>query len=369
MTHSSGPAPDASHDVPFPVIDEHLGEHLQHDEERLVTEMCNVIEQGIRKQYTGGTARRDVHAKSTGVVKATFKVHDDIPVEFQHGVFIPGKTYEAVARLSNASGDATQSDTKEDGRGFAIKLLNVPGEKLLESDKNAQTQDFVMINHPIFLSNMATKYVALLTKSQGNAIQKATIPFSLGWKGTKNAGILSKGRIGNPLQIQYYSTAPFQLGLGPQRQAVKFSIKPSSPRVDPVPAHGTDDYLFQATKALLEKESVEYKFMVQPRKGPHMDVEDSMTEWSEKESPFQEIATITIPQQEIGGDEWNAFGERISFNPWHSLPEHRPLGAINRSRKVVYERISRVRDSMNGVPREEPTTVKFHVVPVIDSQV
>lgn len=348
---------DSSQDVPFPAIDEQLGEKLQPDEAHLVTEMANVIEQSIRKQYQPGEAKRDVHARSTGVLRAVFKVHEDIPAQFAHGVLTPGKSYEAIVRLSNASGEASQPDTHSDGRGFAFKLLGVPGEKILESDKLAVTQDFIMINHPMFLTNMADKYLALLTKNQGTALQKATIPFTLGLKGTINAGILGSGKIGNPLQIQYFSAVPYQLGLGPMRQAVKFSIKPVSPQVDSIPSHGGSNYLHEAVKASLQKGPVEYRFMLQPRKGSHMDVEDSMTPWCERESPFVEVATLTISQQDVDDPELNKLGERMSFNPWHSLPEHRPLGAINRARKIVYERISRVRDTMNGVPREEPTAV------------
>jgi hypothetical protein len=43
-------------------------------------------------------------------------------------------------------------------------------------------------------------------------------------------------------------------------------------------------------------------------------------------------------------------------SPWHSLPEHRPLGGINRSSKLVYEVISRFRHTENKVPRREPTS-------------
>jgi hypothetical protein len=66
------------------------------------------------------------------------------------------------------------------------------------------------------------------------------------------------------------------------------------------------------------------------------------------------VATIVIPKQNFDTPEQNTFGENLSFNPWHSLPEHRPLGSLNRMRKMVYERISRVRHEMNSVPRREP---------------
>jgi hypothetical protein len=40
--------------------------------------------------------------------------------------------------------------------------------------------------------------------------------------------------------------------------------------------------------------------------------------------------------------------------PWHALPEHKPLGSINRLRKVVYERISLTRHVLNNTDRTEP---------------
>ncbi len=54
--------------------------------------------------------------------------------------------------------------------------------------------------------------------------------------------------------------------------------------------------------------------------------------------------------------EQNEFCENLSFTPWHALPQHKPLGVTNRLRKVIYERISRVRHDMNQVKRQEPAS-------------
>jgi hypothetical protein len=96
------------------------------------------------------------------------------------------------------------------------------------------------------------------------------------------------------------------------------------------------------------------EFLIQPRTSNKMLIEDSMTEWKESEAPFYRIATIHIPQQNFDTAKQNEFCENLSFTPWHALPEHRPLGAINRLRKVIYEDISRVRHEMNAAPRQEP---------------
>lgn len=65
-------------------------------------------------------------------------------------------------------------------------------------------------------------------------------------------------------------------------------------------------------------------------------------------SPFQRVAIIRIPKQDISAKSWVDFA---------ALPEHRPLGSNNRARRAIYEAISEFRHEMNGVPREEPTEI------------
>ena len=88
-----------------------------------------------------------------------------------------------------------------------------------------------------------------------------------------------------------------------------------------------------------------------------------MTEWKEDQAPFHEVATIYIPRQNFDSPGQSEFAENISFNPWHALPEHRPLGIINRIRKVVYDHTSRVRHEMNSVERTEPAAGQPFICP------
>ena len=78
-----------------------------------------------------------------------------------------------------------------------------------------------------------------------------------------------------------------------------------------------------------------------------------MTEWKESQAPFYKVATIRIPQQVFDTPEQNRFCENLSFTPWHTRPEHKPLGVINRMRKVIYDRISQVRHDLNSTHRSE----------------
>jgi catalase len=341
--------------ISYPVADEALGEKLHPDEEAITSKIADRVESGIRKQYEPGSARRDVHAKTTGCLRGEFRVNESIPAHLAKGVFIPGKTYQAYLRFSNGSGDPKQfADGHDDGRGLAIKLMGVPGQKILETDRNATTQDFVLINHPIFFTSDPLTYLTLIEKATGNLLTKLTIPFNLGLKGTHLFKELNSGKISNPLQVRYFSASAFRLGSGPDRLAVKWSVKPVSDHSDPLPANPGHDFLTEAMQATLRKGDVTLKFLVQPRTSPDLSVEDTMTEWKEEVAPFYEVATIRIPAQQFDTPELKKLGETLSFNVWHALEEHRPLGAVNRMRKVVYERISRVRNEMNSVERVEP---------------
>lgn len=50
-----------------------------------------------------------------------------------------------------------------------------------------------------------------------------------------------------------------------------------------------------------------------------------------------------------------AFCQDLAFNPWRALPEHRPLGGINRVRREVYVALSAMRHDLNRVSYHEPS--------------
>jgi hypothetical protein len=73
-----------------------------------------------------------------------------------------------------------------------------------------------------------------------------------------------------------------------------------------------------------------------------MPVEDATVEWQEVESPYVPVARIRIPQQGVAAPDTGAC-ENAAFDPWHSLPEHRPLGSLNRARRAIYPALSELR--------------------------
>ena len=349
------PIKTSSESIAYPEVDTVLGEKLQPNEDVLAQNIAQVIEKSIREQYTAGNALRDAHPKAHGCVRAEFHVSKNIPAQFAKGVFIPDQSYQAWIRFSNASNDASSADIDKDARGIAIKLLGVSGEKILESEKQATTQDFIMINHPVFFANDAKRYLSFINDvNSHNMIRKLHIPFALGFKGTMNALGARNSQIANPLYARYWSMVPYQLGLGNDRQAVKYSVRACSVTANNLPKNPSHDFLREALKNTLQQTDACMEFLIQPRTSNKMLVEDSMTEWDEKAAPFYQVATIHIPKQNFDTPEQNKFCENLSFTPWHALPAHKPLGAVNRMRKVIYENISRIRHDMNSASRQEP---------------
>ena len=341
--------------APAPAIDRLLGEALHPDELAAADTIAAAIDAQIRRRYQPGSARRDAHPKAHGCVRAELRVLDTLPRALAKGIFVPGKRYRAWMRFSNGASDPDRSDAEPDARGLALKVLGVPGRKLLADEADAGTQDFIFINHPVFFANDPNRYVAMVKAAGGEGLLgKLGIPLALGLRGSMIAFQTTRNPMSNPLHGQYFTMVPYALGAGPKRQAVKYAIRPCEARPVRMPRNPGPGFLRAAMRRTLKSGEFCMELLVQPRTSDAMSVEDSMTEWDPVEAPFIPIATIHIPRQTFDTPAQHAFCEDLSFTPWHSLPAHRPLGVTNRIRRVVYERISRLRHELNDRPRVEP---------------
>ena len=307
------------------------------------------VTQSIRAMVTKtfqaeGHAFRDAHRKAHGCVTAKFTVLGTVPPALAHGVFAKPRSFDAVIRYSNGS---QQDDHKGDARGMAVKVLGVDGPKLLSDEADARTQDFMMMNHPVFFVRNAADYVGFQNAVSGSTLQL------LGWLTGhifhESAILLSlqSKKVTNPLGTQYWSTTPSKLG----PQQIKFSAKPCVGGSF-VSSSDTNDLLRENMQTNLNTQGACFDFMVQTRTNPStMPIEDPTIEWKTSSSPFVPVARIQIPAQQA---EQGEACEVISFTPWHSLAEHRPLGGISRVRKALYLEISTLRHQLNGQPRVEP---------------
>lgn len=323
-------------------------ERVPADEASAIQEITRMVEENIRAETKQGPAHRDVHFKAHGCVKAEFRVLP-LPASMQIGIFAEARNYPAWIRYSNGSGKV-QNDSVGDGRGMAIKLMGV------ESSQSG-TQDFLMVNHPVFFVRNAAEYVEFQKAIAQDALNKFFFPgfnplnFRLHELATAIA-IRSK-KVENPLDIQYWSATPYRFG---ENTAMKFSVRPCGKPSRSSSAETTaPDFLRENMQKHLANDDACFDFMVQLGTHPvAMPVEDPTIAWSEKDSPFVPVAKITIPAQTFTASEQLKFCEDLSFTPWHAIPDHQPLGGINRVRKAVYETSSRVRHELNDIERHEP---------------
>jgi hypothetical protein len=318
------------------------GEIVPPGEAEAIRDIVQTIEARVRAAAKTGPACRDAHPKAHGCVRAEFRVLGDLPAALRVGLFAAPATYQAWIRFSNGSG-TSQRDSIGDGRGMAIKLMGV-------TQSPATTQDFVMINHPVFFVRNAADYVELQTGPL-----RFFFPSFNPFRFRLHEGLVALGialhKVSNPLNIRYFSMTPCRFGVG----ACKFSARPAG-LPSPFVATDTPDFLHANLARHLVQTGASFDFVVQLRTRPdEMPIEDPSITWDETAAAFVPVARITIPPQDFDSPAQHAFCENLSFTPWHCIDAHRPLGGINRVRRVVYEHVSRLRHELNGVQRREPT--------------
>jgi hypothetical protein len=349
---------DASSDVaPIKSVDSALGEELEPNEPALIQQISRAATEQVARSVENGNgiAKRDAHSKAHGCVTASMEVSRNIPADLAIGTFQPGKTYDAWIRFSNGS---KNDDRDNDARGMAIKLLGVDGPRLLDNEEpTARTHDIVLTNHHTFFIRSIAEYVQFMSAvvDKGNPLS-----FFVSWNPLEwnlRAGWLARNfttqPISSPLTSQYWSTTPYLLG----DKAVKYSARPCN-GADRSGVHENEpNYLAKALKqGLRNGDGACFDFMIQRRKdAKDMPIEDSTVTWSEDDSPFVPVAKIRVPAQAFDSTLQQRYCENLSFSPWHATTPHRPLGRINRTRRVVYNATSEARHQMNGVRRTEPT--------------
>ena len=75
-------------------------------------------------------------------------------------------------------------------------------------------------------------------------------------------------------------------------------------------------------------------------------IENPMVRWTSE--PIA-VATIKIAPQAFETPEHMKEAEELSFDPWHALAAHRPIGGINRARREVYPASLTLRQSSAAV--------------------
>jgi catalase len=298
--------------------------------------------------------RRDAHAKGHGCVLASFRVNDQLEQGLNYGVFAKGgRAFDSIIRFSNGN-PAVQADSDRDPHGMAIKLLGViEGKKLAPTEEKDTTQDFILMDNPVFFIRTLEGYAELNHQLANgskygyfvhglNPLHYHLHEFYLGLRTLKS-------RPESLVTTRFFSASAYALG---PTQYVKYSVIPCAENkpaaVDPKDRQ-SPDYL----RLELAKQSAAggacFDFAVQRQiLGKNMPVEDTTVEWDEADSPFVRVARITVRKVEANNTEAiNEQCENTAFNPWHSLADHRPVGVMNRIRQALYQAMSRFRQDAN----------------------
>lgn len=329
------------------------GEYVPPGETAAMQRIVDSFQTVVTREFKqSGHANRDAHAKGQGCVRASVAIRSGLPAALRHGVFAKPHTYRAWIRFSNGSGEI-QADNVPDGRGMAIKLTGVSGPKLIADEK--YTQDFVMIDFPVFFVPDVAQYELLATAiEKGNPLAfLASHPES-----AKIAAETQSHPTHDMLANRYFSMTPYRLG----NAYVKFDALPVScatgTALHPANLSSSEnvDYLRSRMETDLARAPACFALQLQPRTDPAtMPIENDSIVWDETKAPFVTAAAVTIPEQRFDSPQQQSFCEDLSYNPWHGTTDFRPVGGINRLRLFVYRAISQLRHRLNDAPTIEPT--------------
>jgi len=293
---------------------------------------ATIVDVQRENQQSSGasSARRTFHAKIVvGVEDAELAVADDLAAELSAGHFTPGARLPVTVRLSNASG-TVRSDSLPDLRGAALKLA-LPG---------GGEHDLLMTSYPVSHARNADQFVAVARIGAGpRAEVQARLLAEFG--PAEAARIADNLRHANrpsaSLALEsYWSRGAVLWGdAGPVRFRLSL-LEASSPSGDVTPS----DALEAEFAGRLRDSPVRFALHVQRFVSEELTpIEDGAVEWRERDSPWLPVATLTIPAQDILGEDGRAARDRVdglAFNPWYAPDEFRPLGNLNRARRVVY---------------------------------
>jgi len=324
------------------------------DEEAYVDSIIDSFQKQMKLLWKPGGFERGGNTKTHGIVRAEFIVHDNLPTELRHGIYAEPKTYRAWVRFSGPGPYITPDIDDVGFMSISIKLMGVSGPKLMDEEKF--TQDMFGVSPPTFV----TPDVNANAQLQVESLKNTQIFYFVNFHRSHILDLIMQAlwikTQSSPFEAPYFSCVPYLLGEG---QAMQYSFWPKRTkrsRIPRLPFRPPDDYLRDAMVGTLAQEDVEFDVRLQLQTDPHlMPIENNGVLWPERLSPRVSVATLRIPKQTFNSPAQMNFGKRLSYNPWHCISEHRPLGNQSRARKRMYFLLSQLRHNMNAVPHYEPT--------------
>ena len=329
-------------------------ERLLPDEAVFIQSIIDTMRAQMQGRFKPGGYERGGNTKTHGLLRGSVIIRDDVPQALRHGIFAKPRTFPAWIRFSGPGPDVPADIDDVGFVSMTIKLMGVEGPKLMDDEK--MTQDLLCICTPTFVTPDARANATLQKWSLEHTPlwyffdprQPHLLDFWMQalWNKTQS----------NPLGEQYFSCVPYLLGEG---QAMQYSFYPKTRvrrTISNLPFRPPDNYLRDNMIATLAQTDVEFDLRVQVQTDSfRMPIENAGVLWPEALSPRVPVASIHIPKQSFDSPAQSEFAKVLSYNPWHCLPEHRPLGNLSRTRLRLYSELSRFRQEMNQTPHFEPT--------------
>ena len=277
---------------------------------------------------------RTLHRKQLAAAQGTLEVLDGLPGFTRHGLFAHARDYEVLVRLSNGSLNRA-ADHVPDVRGFAIRVFGVEGDSALGNGP-AVSQDFTLINQEAFAFARADEFVGFVdaaVRGKGELFKYVFKRYGLLGAPRQIARVLKVA--GKPFSgfatETLFSTLP--MANGPY--AVRVRLVPSSSNGTAEPNASEDwaaDFASRLRRGPLHWD-MQLQYYTSEALTP---IEDAAVNWP---TPYTTVARLMLPQQDLDSIEGRALAEKVEasvIDPWQALAEHRPLGDVQRARKVVY---------------------------------
>ncbi|HKA89609.1 MAG TPA: hypothetical protein VKE22_18220 [Haliangiales bacterium] len=342
--------------VPPPSTD--WREAVAADEAERFERHAEMLHQLQRRNDARGKGRA-LHRKALLGARATLEVLGELPAEVRVGLFAAPGVHRAYVRFSNGAA-ARSSDRRPDVRGLAVKVLGVPGKKIIPGLEDATTQDFLFIQMSSLAFRDTEEFMAFVRAIANPLLALPRLLRAFGFRlfallGRLRAA-LATGR-STLAGVRFYTALPIRMG----EHAGKLSLIPSDPvaAVSSAAAAAGPDALADDLAARLAAGPLRYDLAVQLyRNDRDTPIEDASVEWKDDVAPWIKVGRLTIDRQDTrgaGGRKVAEYVERLSFDPWHALVEHRPLGDIMRARNVAY----RVSTKERGAAPEPDGTETF----------
>ena len=359
MTTTSAERPFGVRDTPLPDVSE-----LDKAEDRAAVDaIVATLVYHLRKEHPRPSpeqpARRDAHPKHHGCVPATFEVGlKGLEGLLAQGLFArPGK-YQAWVRFSNAF--KVRNDLDRDARGMAIKVMGVPGGA-------SRRHPGLSARHPplVFRANAGRLRRFPRSRRRGRPVggphrqdlrvflRMAPLQVSAPrihrvdavdelLHEPARADLLQPNAVCvRPVAGEVPGAAPTALAAASVGVALDQGVRPQRDHSDPAArAHGSSVNSFRLSasnhggrRTTCRRPSCPRCELVRPSSISRCSSARTACRSMMRSSPgasgspaFKTVATITIGPPTVSLDTMMAFGQHLSYTPWHHVPAHRPLG-------------------------------------------